>query len=179
MEDYIKLFEIPIYSFDKSAFQKRWSRRFKKESHTHAVNFEEDKYRENYKNELKNRYTLYWNKISWEYNQIVGYLIIGKLGPDICLIPYLPQNNFGEIINIRYDWSKKLFINKLPLEPKHHFPISRYPDSNSLKCEIIKLLETGKEVYAPEPKYIDISYTINLIENIDIFAYINKLENIK
>lgn len=126
----MKLFEIPIYRYSKIELKKRYDRyisslmtKFQSITEETANNIIE---LETYPQRL------------WDYNHIIGYIVVKKEYSDIVIELYLP-----EPMITRYYWHsiKKIFLYNTHLNG-HHFYIGDMKNGAQLKKQLHTLLDS-------------------------------------
>ena len=119
MRDSKKIFEIPIYALSRSKLQKRVKNAeeaYKKEYLQSHLKPDNNHYRECL------RLLLYPQRL-WDYNHIIGFVLIKSDGQDILFEEYLPYKTVE-----RYHWkvsTKHFVVNQM--SPGMHFPIGEKP----------------------------------------------------
>lgn len=114
-----KLFEIPIYALSRSTLEKR-------------VNYAEASFEKEYlktNDNVDNEHfqkclqLAFFPKQLWDYNHIIGYIVIKTDEQDVLLEEYLP---YKELERYHWDAEKKHFVVN-QMSPGMHFSIGEKP----------------------------------------------------
>lgn len=159
----IKLFEIPIYAMKKEEFCKKWDKEIKK----YNIHSEEE-----YK-DIKN---LFFPMTVWEYNQIIGYIVIQiikrEYGTDIEFEWY--QSDKEKFI---FKSKRKNFIYNSTLLGFHFF-IEENDNNNRIKFKIKEMLCELLKDEQFKNRYIDLSIFEIQLKYLDIMKIINDCNKI-
>jgi hypothetical protein len=136
----VKLFEIPIYSMRPEVFRNRWNKKLQSfSSLTYAVGTQQKKVVD-----------LFKGKTIWEYNQIIGFIIISARASNaIYLSLYLPKEHL-----FRYNSSNKHFM----IKQEHsglHFYIRQNDTNKTITDNIEEQIEFIKSKFLQKSWYVD------------------------
>lgn len=163
-----KLFEIPIYALTKAELQKR----YKKEENRlrREMFFVHDKFSA----DVAIAHLTYPQRV-WEYNHIVGYIIIEYDNNSVKFTLRLPYSSIN-----RYHWNskKKIFLYDIHTNGTHFF-INKEWNNQDIQQKIESMLESIITKHVPEKYYIDKQAYDNLKSNIDYLNVFNSLNNLK
>lgn len=154
----IKLFEIPIYAMEQNEFDKKWDKEIRK----YNIHSEEE-----YK-EIKN---VFFPMTVWQYNQIIGYIVISLVkydyGSDIDFEWYQCKRE-----RFIFNSKRKNYIENFSLLGYHSF-IEKDYDNERIKLEIRELLDDLLEDECLKNRYIDLSMFEIQLKYLDIKGIIN------
>lgn len=156
------LFEIPVYSMTKQAFDAKWEEI--NESRFLALRgFSED--------EIKDySYLLDYPRNQWKYNQIIGYIAIYVSAQDVWFDIYLSSDK-------RYyaNSNTKHFIQNI-LANGTHFRVSENDDNEMIRKKIREQLKSIKTNHLRRGFYIDYELFNNIFPYVDIREIMNTLD---
>lgn len=146
----MKLFEIPIYAYSPEGLQKKVSEY--KEKHKKEYEISHKKIDQQHMSACANLACSPYQL--WEYNHIVGYIVIASEKNDLVFELYLQahSNNFKS----RYIWlsNQKWFLcNQNILD--YHFRMKPTDTNEIIKAKIILLLEEIIKEFIPSKYYVD------------------------
>lgn len=115
MQDYINLFEIPIYGLSEQTLKKRVDTeiaKLKKECQMNNVS-------KDHQLALKEQRT--YPMRNWEYNHIVGFIKVSTDAHDVLFNIYLPYDEQGHMP--KYSWwaSRKHFVREIYAGGRHFY----------------------------------------------------------
>lgn len=146
------LFEIPIYTMDKEKFENKWRQKEQKYFEMSSCEtFEE------YKKETRLCFCPY---NIWQYNQIIGYIIISVSKNDVWFERYLAD--IGRII---FDSKQKRFMNNKPINGMHFYTSGM--DNSKIIALIKDMQESVVKQFIDKKYYVDKTVFNNLIDNVD------------
>lgn len=144
----IKILEIPIYSMKQEVFSKKWNNFFEK-------NYPKNEYFEDVKR-------IYFPRTVWQYNQIIGYLVITYSQNTIWF------NEYGTLDrNIHAVSKTKHFIENMYLGG-YHFHIEDTMSNKGIQEEILYWINSFEKDIMNKNYYLDKENFIYLLKYIDI-----------
>ena len=159
-----KLFEIPIYSMNENKFFIKWEKHFEEKWNKfkyYNPNIDKNDYIENLKEFVR-------PQLTWQYNQIVGYIEIYYNFQDIYFQVYYPK-----VSKIVFNSKQKHFI-KGEIQVGYHFNINPFKTNKEVIEEIDRWLKMIKRDDIPNGRYLDLEL-YNLYK--DKIDYIGLLTN--
>lgn len=154
----IKLFELPIYHYDKQTFEKKYSAIIRKRRQEYAE--EHGEMDEKHFSALM--YYSYYPKSLWEYNQIDGYLVVSIDRRDV-LFEEFSVFNPPE----KYCWDSKVKRFFEPARKPGMHLYSKGWDNQTFRERISAfLVGFGKEL-KKSGRYLDLECFYNLVEFLD------------
>lgn len=146
------LFEIPIYTMDKEKFENKWRQK-------EQMYFENSVYEtfEEYKRETMISFCPY---NIWQYNQILGYIIISVSKNDVWFERYLADMN-----RIIFDSKQKRFMSNKPMNGMHFYTSDM--DNTKIIALTKEMLESVVKQFIDKKFYVDKTVFNNLIDNVD------------
>ena len=161
-----KFIEIPIYALDKSTLRVRY------EKYVDTLRREvfPDIIEETFQRCLEIET---YPKRVWEYNHIVGYVVIGYEFGDISFKLYLPTPQ-----KQRYMWrtSKKTFLYDVHSNGTH-FRVNESMCNEDIQYEIADMLDSIIKEQVPKKYYVDRQAFDNVNSKIDYLKIINEVDN--
>lgn len=159
----IKLFDIPIYSMTKKTFHKKWDEMFESQREKYASKSskeEQQKYVEQLKDFVR-------PQLTWEYNQIVGYVQVYFEMSDICFKIYYPK-----LKRCVFDSKQKHFVQDLNILGYHfHF------DDRNTNQDVVKQIDEWiniiKKNDIPKSRYLDLELYNFYKNKIDYLKLLN------
>lgn len=147
------LFEIPIYTMDKEKFENKWRKKEQRYFEMSSCEtFEE------YKKETR---ISFCPCNIWQYNQIIGYIIISVSKNDVWFGRYL-----ADIDRIIFDSKQKRFMNNKPMNGMHFYTSGM--DNSKIISLTKEMLENVVKQFIDKKYYVDKTVFNNLIDNVDL-----------
>lgn len=161
-----KFIEIPIYALDKNTLRVRYEKYVETLRCDIFPDIEEETFQRCLEIET-------YPKRIWEYNHIVGYIVIGYEFDDILFKVYLPTPQ-----KQRYMWrtSIKTFLYDIHSNGTH-FRVNESMSSQDIQCEIADMLNSIIKEQVPKKYYVDRQAFDNINSKIDYLKVINEVDN--
>lgn len=161
-----KFIEIPIYALDKSTLCARYKKYVETLRRDVFPDIKEEIFQRCLEIETH-------PKRIWEYNHIVGYIVIGYEIGDILFKVYLPTPQ-----KQRYMWktSKKTFLYDIHANGTH-FRVDGSMSSQDIQHEIADMLNSIIKEQVPKKYYVDRQAFDNINSKIDYLKIINEVDN--
>ena len=162
----IKLFEIPVYAWTKEKFDKKIdkAKEIETEAYLKRHNREDEATCiEEYLEYVFNSYQI------WEYNHIIGVIVISLEGRDVCFYIYKPYSTIE-----KYHWKsrKKVYLREQQYGGLH-FRISEKDTNESVRIKTKDMLDgIAHDIF--KKNYVDKEAFINVNANIDYMKMISK-----
>lgn len=158
----MKLFEIPIYAYSPEGLQKKVSEY--KEKHKESYEVSHEKIDQQHMNACANFACSPYQ--TWQYNHIVGYIVIVSEKNDIVFELYLQTHSSN--YKSRYIWrsNQKWFLCNQNILG-YHFMIKPTDTNDIIKKRVFSFLEGIIKEFIPSKYYVDR----------EAFENINKLIN--
>lgn len=154
--DKIKLFDIPIYSMKCEGFYEKWDNYFEKGHCKYGVSI--DRLKDSVRPQL-----------TWEYNQIIGYVQVYFELSDICFKIYYPK-----IKRCVFNSKQKHFVQDQMILG-YHFHIDARDANQDIVKQIDDWIEIIKKNDIPKSRYLDLEL-YNLYKNkIDYLSFVAEL----
>ncbi len=152
-----KIFEIPIYAISRETLKKRVDK-------DKTIFIKKHQYCPDEK--LLIAYdNLLLGKKTWEYNHIIGYLVIAKRDSDIIFLLYKPLKPIK-----RYFWKtekKSILINQVL--NGYHFSMRQYKSNREIILEINNLIKGIIKNHLSKNEILDMEIYNNLKGSIDFW----------
>jgi hypothetical protein len=160
-----KIIEIPIYALDKKTLRLRYDKYVEVLRREVFPNVNEDTFQRCLEVET-------YPKRIWDYNHIVGYIVIGYEFGDVVYKVYLPTPH-----KQRYIWksSKKTFLYDIHANGTH-FRIDKNMSTQDVQYEIKDMLNSVIKEHVPKKYYVDSQAFDNINDNIDYLKIFNKVD---
>lgn len=160
-----KLIEIPIYALDKQTLHLRYEKYIEALRKEFLPNIKEDTFQRVLEGET-------YPKRVWDYNHIVGYIVIGYEFGDILYRIYLPSPK-----KERYIWksSKKTFLYDIHANGTH-FRIDKRMNNQDVQCEIRDMLNSVIKEHIPKKYFVDRQAFDNINDNIDYLKIFKEVD---
>lgn len=154
-----KIFEIPIYAFSKKTFSKRLDTYRKRTLEYQRTYSSTDPIKSVYDIEITER-----NKSVWDYNHIIGYILIYKTENTIHLKLYLARI-------VRYFWksNRKVVLRDELLNGYHIYLHKGYSNKEVLE-DIDRMIDEIRKKNIPDKYYVDMDAYNNIKHMIDFFS---------
>lgn len=154
----IKLFEIPIYYTNSNIFNKKWDKERTRIITKLLYSGHSQSDAENFFKEISG------DKRFWEYNQIIGYLVISIQDNDVNISLFMSKKQ-----KIIFNKKSKVYIKAYP-DRESHFYVSTRTTDIDIKARILEHIEEHKKTIKDIHKnyYLDMTIFNNLIEHINI-----------
>lgn len=161
-----KFIEIPIYALDKTTLRVRYEKYIETLRRDVFPDIKEETFQRCLEIET-------YPKRIWEYNHIVGYIVIGYEFGDIQFKVYLPTPQ-----KQRYIWrsSKKTFLYDIDSNGTH-FRVDGTMSSQDIQHEIMDMLNSIIKEHVPKKYYVDRQAFDNINNSIDYLEIINEVDN--
>ena len=157
-----KLLEIPIYSMSKETFLKRWNNRYDKRVQDLMLSGHRT-----YETAKKDARVCTFPYNVWEYNQIIGYIVISISFNDV----YFHQ--FRSLDSVyRFDSRVKHFIQHTE-RVNNHFPVLSHYTNEEIKENIRHWVYSLSKEIESDGHYLDISAFENILGYLDIRRFID------
>lgn len=157
----MKLLELPIYALSKEELQKRVEK--KKQSIINKFPNADEEIKEEVSGLIDKH--LFPSRV-WDYNHIIGYLVLCLKGSDFQFNLYLPPN-VVDGKTFRYYWNskKRIFVVNAG-NPCYHFCVF-HMDGDELRKSICDYMIDIEKEFKKQKWYIDIEMFYNVISYID------------
>mgnify|MGYP003450848506 FL=1 len=161
-----KIIEIPIYALDKSTLRVRYEKYAETLRRDVFPDIKEETFQRCLEGET-------YPKRVWEYNHIVGYIVVGYEFGDISFEIFLPTPQ-----KQRYIWrtSKKTFLYDVHSNGTH-FRVNKSMCSEDIQYEIADMLDSIIKEQVPKKYYVDREAFDNINSKIDYLKIINEVDN--
>ena len=159
----VKLFDIPIYSMSKKIFYKKWDNFFESEK----KKFFSTCSLEQQNNHIEISKNVIRKQLTWEYNQIIGYIQVYFEMSDICFKIFYP-----DIQRCVFDSKQKHFVQDLNILGYHfHF------DDRNTNQDVVKQIDEWiniiKKNDIPKSRYLDLELYNFYKNKIDYLKLLN------
>lgn len=179
MDEYIVIFEIPIYSMPKKEFNEKWIRRIQKEYSNGLLQFYENRPPMiTIDGHVPFKYHNY-RKTCWKYSQVIGYIVVCFNGNEIC------AEALGEFYANDKRKAFKYNRSSLPYIRVTHNTYTRFNISFDKKNMFFRtndeLIEKVKSCVMEEaarikkPLFVDTEVFDRTIDYIDLFGLLKNL----
>ncbi len=162
----MKLFEIPVYALSKSVLEKRVQQKTDEIKNTKFS----QQTPEDHLNQLLDR--VMFPQRLWEYNHIIGYIVITKRGQDINLDWYTV---FPSLQRYHWDSRQKHYMQNMHVNGQHFF-IGNLESGEQLKGKMYELVVNfaktlKKNYYVDMEAFNNISSILNYDELLKFEGY--------
>ena len=167
----MKIYEIPVYAMNPDVFKVKVEEAKEKERNKYIQTHDgcTDKDIRDYLYLVFQPFQLY------DYNHIVGYIVISIEGDDVDFKVYLQTE--GRMKKSRYVWytSKKWFLD-YHIYANPHFRVPANMDNDTIRGEIHKYLDEIIESICTKDYYVDRSAFDNIDSTVDYRNLLNRSE---